>query len=151
MPTRYLKFDYFEVYYCLAILSLPFLLLRINDSWIFHYPVSIDAWVYSGFQLHLREFLTAFGGTYYASRVPWTVPGWLLHLIFSDEHALYVLHFGVFYLAAFSLYHAIGNIFANRAAAFTTALVMGTHAYFLVAVGWDYVDGYSIAWLLASL
>ena len=150
-PTRRSEFDYFEVFYYLSILLLPFLLLQINNSWIFHYPVSIDAWIYSGFHLHLREFLTAFGGTYYASRVPWTVPGWLSHLIFSDERALYVLHFGVFYLAAFSLYHAIRNIFANRAAAFTTALVMGTHAYFLVAVGWDYVDGYSIAWLLASL
>ena len=150
-PKRALQFDLFEVFYGLAILSLPLLLLWINNSWVFHYPVSIDAWIYSGFHLHLREFLRTFGTTYYASRVPWTVPGWLLHSILSDEHALYVLHFGVFYLAAFSLYCAVRNIFLNRTAAFATALMMGTHAYFLVAVGWDYVDGYSIAWLLVSL
>jgi hypothetical protein len=157
-PTRRPRFDYVGVFCYLAILLLPFLLSEINDTWIFAKPngpeykrrVFIDVWVYSGLHLHLPEFLKRFGGTYYASRVPWTLPGWFLHLIFNDEYARYILHYGVFYLASFSLYYAVRNIFANRTAAFATALAMGTQSYFLYAIGWDYVDGISIAYLLAS-
>jgi hypothetical protein len=146
------EFNYLDLFSYSAILLLPFLLLQINDSWIFSKPtLFVDSWVYSGLHLHLREFLKAFGETYYASRVPWTMPGWLLHSIFDDEHALYVLHFGVFYFACLSLYYAIRSIFSNRAAAFATILVMGTQSYFLYAIGWDYVDGVSITWVLASI
>ena len=149
-PTKHRKFDSGDVFSCLTIALLPFILLTINDTWIFSDVYGIDRWIYSGFHLHLPEFLKAFGDTYYASRVPWTVPGWLLHSALADAHALYVLHFAVFYLAVFSLYFTIRTIFANAAAACAAALLLGTQSYFLYAVGWDYVDGPSIAFLLGS-
>jgi hypothetical protein len=132
----------------LAIALLPFILLAINDNWIFQRPTSIDRWVYSGFHLHLPEFLQTFGETYYASRLPWTVAGWLVHSAFDDATALCVLHFAVFYVAVFSLYAAIRIIFANTVAAAAVAVLFGTNANFLVAVGWDYVDGAALACML---
>src|SRR6266436_3979150 len=93
---RHPKFDSRDAFSFLAIALLPFILLTINNTWIFcTVSGAIDPWVYSGFHLHLPEFLQAFGSTYYASRVPWTVPGWLLHSALDDEHALYLLHFSV--------------------------------------------------------
>jgi hypothetical protein len=100
--------------------------------------------------MHLPEFLKTFGHTYHASRLPWTVMGWLLHSAFDDATALYVLHFAVFYPAVFSLYVATRVILANTVAAGATALVLGTHTYFLIAVDWDYVDGASLACMLAA-
>jgi hypothetical protein len=144
------EFDRVDLFSRLTIVLLPFVLLAINDNWVFSKPVWIDRWIYSGFHLHLPEFLRAFGNTYYASRLPWTAAGWVLHSVFDDATALCVLHFAVFYLAVFSLYAAVRAIFANNAAAGAAALLMGTHTYFLMAVGWDYVDGASLACMLAG-
>jgi hypothetical protein len=143
-------FDSVDFFSRVGISLLPFILLAVNDNWIFSVTNNVDSWIYSGFHLHLPEFLKAFGGTYYASRLPWTVTGWLLHLAFDDLYALYILHFAVFYLAVFSLYIAVRTIFANTAAAGAAALLLGTHTYFLYAAGSDYVDGVSIAYLLAA-
>jgi hypothetical protein len=145
------KVDSGDIVYRLAIVLLPFVLLAINDNWIFSKPLFVDRWLYSGLHLHLPLFLKAFGDTYYASRLPWTVIGWLLHSTFDDATALYILHFAVFYLAVFSLYAAIRTLFANAAAACAAAFVLGTHTYFLAAVGWDYVDGAALSCMLAAI
>lgn len=149
--TRRLNFDSCDIFSRLAIALLPFILVALNENWTFSEPEFLDRWIYSGFHVHLPEFLQTFGNTYYASRVPWTVTGWLLHSAFEAAQALYILHFAVFYLAVFSLYVAVRTIFANTAAACAAALLLGTHSYFLLAVGWDYVDGPSIACSLAAL
>jgi hypothetical protein len=135
----------------LIILLLPFVLFAINDNWIFDKPIAIDRWLYSGLHIHLPQFLKTFGETYYASRLPWTVIGWAAHSVFDDATALCILHFGLFYLAVFSLYVAVRIIFANTAAACAAALVLGTYTYFLAAVGWDYVDGPVVACMLAGI
>jgi hypothetical protein len=134
-----------------AIALLPFILLFINNNWIFDAMGWIDPWIYAGFHLHLPQFLVIFGDTYYASRVPWTIAGWILHLAFSDAVANYVLHFVVFYLTALSLYFAIRTIFVNCTAAYAAAILLGTSSYFLAAVGWNYVDGPSIACSLGGI
>ena len=134
-----------------AIAALPFILLAVNDTWIFCQPSFVDNWIYSAFHLHLRELLEVYGSNYYAaSRVPWTVPGWAAHAVLGDEAALYVLHFAVFYLAVFSLYVAVRTIFPNIAAAAAAALLFGSNTFFLAAAGWDYVDGASIAYAVLA-
>lgn len=148
---KHVRFDSCDLFSCLLIASLPLILFAVNDTWIFSQLNTTDPWIYAGFHLHLPDFLRTFGNTYYASRLPWTVAGWLLHNSFDDEHALYILHFIVFYLAVFSLYVAIRTIFANAAAACAAALLLGSHSYFLHAVGWDYVDGPSLACSLAGI
>jgi hypothetical protein len=144
------KFETSDVFCCLMFATIPFVLLAVNNNWFFSQRNTIDPWFYAGFHLHLLDFLRTFGDTYYASRVPWTVTGWLLHTLFGDTQGLYVLHFGVFYLAVFSLYIATRIMFINVAAACGAALLLATNSYFLNAVGWDYVDGPGIAWSLAG-
>ena len=138
----------------LGILALPFALTFLNETWIFSKPVFIDRWIYSGFHLHLPEFLRRFSDTYYAARVPWNELGWLVHRYFDAATSLYILHFIVFYVATFSIYIAVLNLFGDRLSAFCTAVLAGTYPYLLFALGWDYVEGPSIAcifWSLAAM
>jgi hypothetical protein len=146
-----LTFDRCDVFSRLIIVLMPLVLLAVNVNWIFSEPIFVDRWFYSGFHLHLPLLQSAFGDTYYASRLPWTVIGWLLHSALGDERALYVLHFAVFYLAVFSLYAAIRTIFASSSAAGVAAVLLGTNSFFLVAAGWDYVSGPLMACSLASI
>lgn len=135
----------------LTIVLLPFVLVVLNNSWIFVKPMFEDRWVYSGLQLHLHALLERYSYTYYASRAPWNLLGWAAHRAFGPEMALYVLHFFVFYVAIFSLYFAVLTIFSNRLAALSAALLLAVQSYFLVASGWDYVDGAYTACLLLSI
>ncbi|HEY1727970.1 MAG TPA: hypothetical protein VGG22_06340 [Candidatus Baltobacteraceae bacterium] len=132
-------------------MALPFALTYFNNTWIFVKPIFIDRWIYSGFHMHLQSLLRTWGYTYYASRTPWDVLGWAVHRILPTEPALYVLHFLVFYVSAFSLYFAVLTLFSSRLAALTTVLLLATQSEFLTATGWDYVDGAYTACILVSL
>jgi hypothetical protein len=136
----------------LALVILPILLVWINNNIIFGSPIGSDNFVYSGFHLHLPEFLSSrFADTYYAARMPWNALGYLAHRLLDTEQALYALRIFVFYVAAFSLYSAVSTIFADRSAAFAATMLFGTNTWFLAAIGWDYVDGAYVACLLLSL
>ncbi|MGH7662492.1 MAG: hypothetical protein ACRENA_16435, partial [Vulcanimicrobiaceae bacterium] len=128
----------------------PWVLLFANNSWLYSKPTGIDRWVYSGFHVHLHELLSRFPGTYYAARAPWNLFGWAVHQLLPVEPALYVIHFFVFYLAIFSLYVAALTLFSDRLAAFAVAILYGVQRSFLIAAGWDYVDGAFTACLLLS-
>jgi hypothetical protein len=134
-----------------VLLLLPILLWSLNDTTIFSKPVDLDQFVYAGFHLHLPQYLNRFGFTYYATRIPWIALGYAAHRLFDIEHAIYVEHILVFYLAVFSLYASVTIIFANRQAAFAAAMFLGTHAWFLLGAGWDYVDGAYVGCLALSL
>ena len=134
----------------LAIIALPLVLTSLNDSWIFGRPVAIDRWIYSGLHLHLPVLLQRFPNTYYVSREPWDFLGWAVHRLLPPEPALYVLHLSVLYLSAFALYAAIRLLFDSDAAFIATALLC-VQAPFLVAAGWDYVDGFYVACLMVTL
>lgn len=137
--------------YLAAILLLPFVLLASNNTWIFPKLPYIDSWLYSGFHLHLHAFLERYSDTYYAARVPWTVLGWVVHSVLPTEWALYVLHFFVFYVAVFSIYHSTLTLFSSRLAALGSALLLATQPFVLNGLGWDYVDGPYSACMLLSI
>ena len=87
----------------LLILALPWLYLAVNDNWFFAGP-GLDSWRYLGLfhdYVYLQSILP---GTYPGSRLPWIVPGYLIYQVFPPILAHYVLHFGLYYVAAFSLY-----------------------------------------------
>lgn len=135
----------------LVITSLPFLLLWSNNTWLFVKPIFIDRWIYSGFHLHLRALLERYPYTYYASRAPWDISGAIAHHIFAPEMALYVLHFSVLYLAAFSMYAAALTIFESRIGALAAAILLVTEPYLLTSLGYDYVDGAYTACIVLSI
>ena len=88
---------------------------------------------------------------YYGSRVPWNVLGFIVHRFFSPGTSLIVLALLLFYASAYSLLYAIYALFKNASAGFIAACALGTNSWFLLAIGWNYVDGPSIACTLLSI
>ena len=140
----------------LVLLSIPALVLFRQTNAIFNDAKSIDSsnfvdsWLYLGFFRNFIDFKRyLFTDTYYASRMSWILPGWLVNQVFSPEIANYVIHLSVFYLFVFSLYFAVSRL-ANPRAALVAALAAGFYPYLWRAVGSDYVDGPGIAYYMAS-
>ena len=133
----------------LFLLLLPILLLLINQVWMFS-NVYVDPWVYFGHFIRLKEYLIAFPELYYGTRLPWILPGYLLHFLFPPLIAHYILHLGFYYIAIFSLYLVLEPHVGKRGA-FLASASMGCYSFFLMAVGWDYVDGAGIAYFLVTV
>jgi hypothetical protein len=134
----------------LVIFTLPLVLLCVNQDWIFSNQGLVDPWIYFGYFLNLPQYLQTFAGTYYSSRLPFILPGYLVYQLFPPLIANYILHLGFYYAAVISLYLILKGTVSRRAALFA-AIFMGYYPYFLGAVGWDYVDGAGIAYFLLTL
>jgi 4-amino-4-deoxy-L-arabinose transferase-like glycosyltransferase len=132
------------------LLILPGLLLAASNSWILNPPGFIDPWVYTGHFLRFDQYLKAFSGTYYTSRLGWILPGHIIYKLFPPLVANYVLHILFYYVATLALY-LILRYTINRRAALFTSLLMGCYSYFLLAIGWNYVDGAGITYYLLTL
>ena len=133
----------------LLLFLLPILLMLINQVWMFS-NIYVDPWIYFGYFIRLKQYLIAFAGFYNGTRLPWILPGYLLHSLFPPLIAHYILHLGVYYLAIFSLYLVLKPRVGKRGA-FLASASMGCYSFFLQAVGWDYVDGVGIAYFLVTV
>src|SRR4029077_815156 len=89
-------------------------------------------------------------GAYFTTRLSWILPGAAAYHAFPPLVAPYVLHLSLFYAATVSLYLILKHTVSTRAAVVGT-LLMGCHAYFLRSMGWDYVDGAGITYMLVTL
>jgi hypothetical protein len=138
----------------LLVLSLPWMILHFDRTWLFAYSSSsygfIDPWVYFGYFLDLTQHLRMFKGAYFTTRLSWILPGAAVYHVFPPLVAPYVLHLVLFYAATVSLYLILKHTVSTRAA-ILGALLMGCHAYFLRSMGWDYVDGAAITYMLMTL
>lgn len=134
----------------LVLLILPWLLLINNDIWLFDFNVLIDPWLYLGLSLRFEQFLQAYGDTYYVGRLAWTLPSHLIFKFFSPLAAQYILHVGFYYLAILSIYFLLKRIVGYRSA-LLASVMMGCHAWFLMAIGSNYVNGAGIAYYSAAL
>ena len=128
-----------------VLLCIPALVLLRQTNAIFPDPRFVDSWIYLGFFKNLFDFKRyLFTETYYATRMSWILPGWLINQVFLPQAANYLIHLSVFYLFIFSLYSAVSRL-VHRRAALITALACGFYPYLWGAVGSDYVDGVGIA------
>ena len=134
----------------LLLFLLPIPLLLINQAWIFNPNGTIDPWVYFGYFIRLKQYLIAFPEAYYGSRLSWILPGCLAYSLFPPLVANYILHLGFYYLATLSLYFILKPSVGRRAA-FLTSASMGCYSFFLLAIGWDYVDGAGITYFLLTV
>ena len=146
---RTLKWLIKENWEILLLFLLPVLLMLINQVWMFS-NIYVDPWMYFGYFIRLKQYTIAFPGFYTGTRLPWTLPGYLLHSLFPPLIAHYILHLGLYYIAIFSLYLVLKPHVGKRGA-FLASASMGCYSFFLMAVGWDYVDGAGIAYFLMTV
>ncbi len=65
---------------------------------------SIDPWLYTALWTNFDQIQSAFGSTYYASRLPWIVPGYLANQLFDPETAYLIVHVCFFMTGGLLLY-----------------------------------------------
>lgn len=87
---------------------------------------------------------------YYGTRLPWILPGYVVHHFLEVMTAKYALHFGFYYLAVFPMYFLLKRAVGPRTA-LIGAILFGTHSAFLFAIGWDYMDGAGVTYDLLGL
>ena len=136
--------------YFLVILFLPILVVLRDSNAAFTPVGNLDPWFYFGYFHNLVAFEhDLFPATYYGGRLSWILPGYVINAIFSPLVANYVLHFGVFYLAAVSLFFTLKRT-VDRHAAILSVIALTFYPYFWAAIGSDYVDGVGIAYYLLT-
>lgn len=131
------------------LLGLPWLLLALNPNWPFANGGNCDPWFYYGFFTNYPQ-LYQVRPHYSGERLPVILPAYLFHKLFSPAVATVLLHISLFYVATFSLYYTLKQIH-DRRTAFLTTLLLSCHSFFLGALGWDYGDGFGIAYYLLAI
>lgn len=139
-----------NLWHCCILLGFPILLILINPNWIFNTFI-IDDYIYLGYQIDLPRYVgwNPSDVYYFIDRISWFAPTYAIRQVLSPLLANFVIHLAVYYLATFSIYGILNRLFHARVALITCVL-MGQFSLFLRAVGWDYVDGYSLALLSLS-
>lgn len=110
----------------------------------------IDNWIYFGYFLNLKSHLNAFRDTYYGARLPWIVPGFLVHQIFPPLIAALVLHLGYYLTSLVSVYLILKRTINSRVGLFC-AILLGSYGFFIVTYSTDYVDGAAITYFCLTL
>ena len=134
------------------LLALSALAVLLGDrNWAYPNGYTIDPWVYYGYfwdyPLYASRF---FPNTYYGTRLPWILPGYLtIHLV-PYLLGTFVFVLSVYYIAVFSFYEFITRLF-NRHVGLIAALLLGSDYYFLRSVTWYYVDGGVVLYLILTL
>jgi hypothetical protein len=132
-----------------ALAALPLLLLAIDSDWIFSGPHR-DAWIYYGYFENAVYLLRQFPEPYYSSRLAVILPGFALHHLLPPLWANLALHLALYWAAVLSFYLVAKRMFGARVA-LLAGLALGCHPYFLREIGWNYVDGFGIAYFLVAL
>ena len=111
---------------------------------------TIDPWLYTALWTNFDQVYESFPRTYYISRVPWIVPGYVLNGIFDDARtAALVLH-TAFFLGGGVLFY----VFCRRwlgvpASAIGYVALIGSQMYF-AAHRWDYQEGGVLTYMIAA-
>ena len=110
---------------------------------------TIDTWLYTALWTNFAQTYEAFAGTYYVSRVPWIVPGYLLNAFFDARTAFVVLH-ATYFLAGGVLFYVLCRRWLGVVpAAMGYVGLIGSHMYFN-AHRWDYYEGGVITCMIGA-
>lgn len=135
----------------------PALLLAAgNDAFGFDPPGFLDSFVYVGYFWHYPEHLWVFddNSNYKISRLPWILPGYLLHSLAGPIVASYVLAYVTLALGAVALYLLIKECLNDRASAAIVSVAWACCTWVHGNGGWNYqvliaIDYYLLAcWLV---
>nr|MCU0481981.1 hypothetical protein [Anaerolineae bacterium] len=145
MMKHFKKLNYWHI---ALIVMLPIVLALVNPNWIFNVNI-VDDYAYLGFQMDYPKYIgwSPAEESYAIERLSALMPGYVVRQIFSPMVANFILHLGVYYVTVFSVYGVL-NLLTNSKVALITVLLFGQHPIILRSLGWDYVDGYALAYFI---
>ncbi|HZS25152.1 MAG TPA: hypothetical protein VFA30_09225 [Gaiellaceae bacterium] len=101
---------------------------------------TIDPWLYTALWTNFDQTFHAFVHTYYASRIPWIVPGYVANLLFAPRTASLVVHTIFFFVGGLAAYLTCRRFVSARMAAVAYVATIGSQMYF-DGQRWDYEEG----------
>lgn len=137
----------------LILLIWPWVLLLVYPNWVyFNATAIIDAWIYFGHFLNFQAYLSMYQENtfYYITRLSWILPGFIAYQLFPPLVANFILRLFIFYTAVISVYTTLTITIGKRAGLFA-GLLLGNYSYFLLAAGWDYIDGIGLAYFALTI
>jgi hypothetical protein len=110
---------------------------------------TIDPWLYTALWTNFDQIYDSFPRTYYISRVPWIVPGYVLNEIFDARTAALVLHTAFFLGGGVLFYVLCRRWLGIPAAAIGYVALIGSQMYFN-AHRWDYQEGGVLTYMIGA-
>ena len=101
---------------------------------------TIDPWLYTALFVNFDQFYDHFGTSYYASRLPWIVPGRIVHSVLPVDAAYWVLH-GLMYAGGVAALFFLVRRHVGLAAGVVGAASLALSPLYWNAQYWDYIDG----------
>lgn len=111
---------------------------------------TIDPWLYTALFVNFDNTYEHFGATYYASRLPWIMPGRILHSTLPVDVAYWALHAIAFSGGVAALFELVRR-YLGLAAAVVGGATLALSPMYWNAHYWDYIDGGTLTYLLGGL
>jgi hypothetical protein len=127
-----------------------------NDAFGFDPPGYLDSFIYVGYFWHYPEHLWVFddNNNYKISRLPWILPGYVLHTLAGPLVASYLLAYFTLTLGAVALYLLVKDCLNDRGSAAIVSVAWACCTWVHGNGGWNYqvliaIDYYLMAcWLV---
>jgi hypothetical protein len=113
-------------------------------------PNYIDPWIYTGLFRDWDYMYRVFGDSYYSSRLPYLIPGYVVNQMFAPVTAFYVLHWSYLVLGASAAYLLLTRFYGRVVGAIGYVAMLGNVLYYGAHID-DYYDGAVLAYLLVGL
>jgi hypothetical protein len=126
------------------------LLLAENADFMFDPPGWVDTYGLLGRFWHYPEQNPLFE-EYKNSRLPWILPGFIVHRLFNTVIASYILHTAVLLVSSVAMYLLLRDALKDRRAAAVTSAAWSCYTWIHGDGGWDYHILAACAYYLMSL
>ncbi len=136
----------------LFIILLPGLFWACFPIVLSNVPGDVDTWFYFGHFLNLGKYAGTpadFGINYYQTRLPYTIPGYLIFQLFPLALAKVVFGAAIYGVTLWSFLYTLRHHIPRRAA-YLAAGLMATDLFFLRTISWNYVDNGVLVYLALS-
>jgi hypothetical protein len=132
--------------------AIPLAVFAVNPDWFItniFLPPWFDAFIYRGLFQHPVEYIKGHPDYYPATRMPYIAYGAAFYALLPPLAA----NFAMKLVLAVSALATLGLALLRLVGASTAILVLivaGTYPFFVMAMGWDYIDGFSIVLTAAA-
>jgi hypothetical protein len=121
-----------------------------TEAPLYNAPGTIDPWLYTALFVNFDQIYENFGTTYYASRLPWIVPGRILYEALPLDIAYWILH-GLAFAGGVTALFFLVRRYLGIAPAVVGAATLALSPMYWNAHYWDYIDGVMMTYLLGGL
>jgi hypothetical protein len=111
---------------------------------------TVDPWLYTALFVNFDQVYAHFTNTYYASRLPWVVPGRIVYGVLPVDAAYWILH-GLMFCGGVAALFVLVRRYLGVATGVVGAATLALTPMYWNAQYWDYPDGVTLTYLSAGV